>query len=943
MHVVALKSDGSAMKGLRLKPSFSAGQPGEWRELGQGLYSFELTLNQGVSSASATVSLKGRTPARKSFDRSWDIPVRATGAAKLEVSANPSAVVLGKDSGSTLTIKLSDGSTNAKLALRASSGEVTNLTPMGGGRYTARFVTPKLNYPHLSLITVVDQRDPDTLYGSLVLQMVGKTDFPVKAASGSTVIMRIGDREFGPVQATDAGVAKVPVEVTPGTQSATIISITNGQSQEETLDLRVPETKRVALFPVPVGVPSDDRLSVPVRVAVMNPDGRPDIAARVDFTTTAGTVGEARHEGQGIYVADYQPALGNSQMPATLQISVRGTSVQNDSLELNLVPIMPASLSLSAEPERLQSFSEGFKVFGKVLGPDGKGLSSRTLLFNAAGASLDGAVRDLRNGDYQANIRTTGKTAVNLLATVAVPPTGNVANRVVVMPAQTHVANDGSQSTLLTAIAVDRFGYPVPGTPLTLSVAQGDGQAPSTVSTNAHGLGQFFYTSGRTPGLVVIQAQAQGISGSAVLFQGPESMEVPQNLPTQDAAWKNILTPIYVPREGALQEAIALEAVSGGDVSKLTVKAAPAMAAPGGVVTLNIFAMDDAERGVAGKSLELLVSQGSAGTITDLGGGQYQTQLTIPATASGDVKCSVAIADGSAVSFVKIPISAEAAAVTDEGGGWGSTEKEESAWESKDEEQEAAASEEAVTEETATEETPVAQEAFSPSYRAWGAYVLSGYQYQQDSADDGGGPLLEQTMAVGGDAGPNAMPAGFELGFRGHFHENFGLEASFRSTFYSITAEEFQGQTAPDSLLVGQAVALARYPFAMDNSVFSVGARLGLHFDDFIVFTGSVEDNVIEYSGLGMPALVMGAELGLELDAMRLSASLSEGLARFALPYATEFKVSADFELGDYLFGRVGLTSVNRRVRIVGADSGSVLGTIEDSQLLGQVGLGYAF
>ncbi len=187
------------------------------------------------------------------------------------------------------------------------------------------------------------------------------------------------------------------------------------------------------------------------------------------------------------------------------------------------------------------------------------------------------------------------------------------------------------------------------------------------------------------------------------------------------------------------------------------------------------------------------------------------------------------------------------------------------------------------------------------------------------------------------------MPAGFELGLRGWFHENVGLETSFRSTFYSITAEEFQGQTAPDSLLVGQAIVLARHPIAMENSTFYLGAKAGLHFDDFIVFTGSVEDNVIEYSGLGMPAFVMGAEIGLEMDSLRITSSLSEGLARFSMPYATEFKLTAEVDFGEYLFGRFGLTSVNRKVLIVGADSGSELGSIEDGQLLGHLGLGYTF
>ena len=49
------------------------------------------------------------------------------------------------------------------------------------------------------------------------------------------------------------------------------------------------------------GVPADDTLSLPVRVAVFNGDGTPDPGAGVSITSTAGTVGAARHEGDGIY------------------------------------------------------------------------------------------------------------------------------------------------------------------------------------------------------------------------------------------------------------------------------------------------------------------------------------------------------------------------------------------------------------------------------------------------------------------------------------------------------------------------------------------------------------------------------------------------------------------------------------------------------------------
>ena len=89
----------------------------------------------------------------------------------------------------------------------------------------------------------------------------------------------------------------------------------------------------------------------------------------------------------------------------------------------------------------------------------------------------------------------------------------------------------------------------------------------------------------------------------------------------------------------------------------MTMVAEPASVAPGGTVTLKINTTDAEGRGVAGQQLNMIASAGTLGAIQDMGGGQYQTTLSVPVGLAGEVKLSAGAPDGSVAAFASVPIS----------------------------------------------------------------------------------------------------------------------------------------------------------------------------------------------------------------------------------------------------------------------------------------------
>lgn len=943
-YILARDASGQAASGLKLKVSASMGQSGELQEVGPGLYSFAWTPAAVDRPTTAQLEVKGRTADRVSINSSVSVPVRPRTATGLSVVSNPAQVVLGQDAEASISIQLTGavGDVSASdLKVRTSVGEVSDLTHLGDGRFSARFVTPRVNFPQLALISVVDLRNPNRVFGAVAIPLQGKTDYPVQAAPGANVVLRIGGREYGPVTAKPTGRADVPIIVPPGVGKATKIEVNSGKTLEDEIDLRVPETPRLSLLPTLQTIPADGVTQVPVRVAVFTAAGEPDPSARVVFSATGGTIGASRSVGEGMFEADFTPAFSNTATSAELTVNLTGSSVQTDTLKLTLAPARPSSISLRPQPEVLRPGASGLRLFAKVVGPAGQGLDRRDLIFSVAGAKPKGSVEDLRNGDYRADFDASGNSNVDVVATVRTPATGNPLSHLLMFPQQSHVANDGTSVSRVTVVSVDELGYPKPNVEVKLKLETGDGTIQKSVKTNEGGVGQVYYTAGRGAGLVRVRASSGNRTGIAYLVQGPPVLQ-DLALPAPGAAdeldlieaWRDLVVPLRVPREGADGSTAAMETASGasGALARIQATSEPSTAAAGGRITLNVQASDAQGNGVAGLPFDLIVSQGQAGAVSDQGGGRYRTTVEVPPGAAGEVKVSVA--SGDTATFLRIPISGTASsddawgasdgtAAAAPGGGGGMVTPGPTGPQSSD--------------------VDDVDDVDMNTLRVRGALVGGSYRYQQIPIATTS-PLLPATIAVGGDEGGSpATPIGGEVAVRGFVLDYVGFDANLRLTQWSLTAPEFGGQKVPDALASVRADAMARYPFAVGDNHFWVGARAGYHGSDVLYFTGSFEESRVQYQSLYVQGLGFGAELGGEIGDVYLHGALSGRLVGVNAWFATAVDAHVGYQLTDQFFVDAGFGYIDREVTLLGETSGADLGTIADRQLLFRLGGGVSF
>ncbi|MSP56377.1 MAG: hypothetical protein EXR69_12360 [Myxococcales bacterium] len=951
LYVLALTPDGAPIVGLKGKPTASSGTTTELTETGGGLYKFTFTPAKADSKQTVTLAFKSKLPSKEPVARTWSVSVAPPVSHQLSVSVNPTAITLGVDRAASLAFKLAGGTgqslAGVDLVTNVTVGKVDNLTNLGAGQFSALYTPPTTAFPQLLLLTSVDRRDPDATFASAVVPLMGKVDFGVQVLPNSHVQIKIGDRVFGPILADAQGRASVPIIVPPGTETATKTQIApDGKLTESPLDLKVPERRRVALFPTATAVPSDTRFGVPIRTLVVTPDGRPDDNALVAITSTAGSVSAPKSQGGGIYLATFTPPTSNANTQVTLTVSLsNGSSEQTDSTTLNLVPVRPAKVALTAEPALLTPTADGFRVFAKVTSADGQGLGGRAVTFGVNGGKVK-EIKDLRNGDYQATFTTTGNGPVELTAGVGTAATGNPFARVLVISGTNRLANDGATSVLLTVMSVDQYGYPVGNIPVNLRLISGDGALPSSTTTGPDGTARVYYTAGRKAQTVSIEATANDATAAITLVQAPTGLVLPvlpivatKAVAGMMAEWAATISPLRIEREGmtgAVLNPTALPAAAGDRPTKLAISSDPATVSPGGTVVLKLQLLNVEGRGIGGAPLEFLTSAGALGPISDKGNGNYEVTLLIPPTTTGEVKVSVATRDGLLSQFLKIPVSGTAA-------GWTGTNPFATSGDPY-------AQLPATTPEPMGQTpvvTPVAKAPKAPKperaaeadgefpwLRIRGGYTLAGYGYNQQPLDQSATlfpkPVQLDAVSQGGTVTALAFVPGVKY---------VGGELALRGIRYSLDPTalcEALGRPCADSAAIAnwvtdvRLVGVARYPFESGKSQFWVGARVGGALNNVLVIQAA--KNKLNLTPIAIGSLALGAELGANIGSkVFFRTDFTEYLAGFTAPYTHSFNVEGGFAFLPNVYASVAYDLSIRKIDVLDK-SGNKIGEVSDVQ-----------
>lgn len=928
LQVLALDRTGAPLADLDARIAVSDGQGIRLSPTSPGIYSGQWTPRASAAAGAVQVTLKGKAD-RESITRTWTVALTPAATGAIGITANPPQMTLGQDVSATLTFTLPGGAAAAaqagQLAALASAGDVSNITSMGNGNFTAMFTPPAQAFPQLSVITLVDRRDPERSLGSLVLPLVGKAAFPVTALPNSRVMVRVGDREYGPVAADAMGRAQVPIVVPPGVSNATVVSILGAQKSETPLDLQVPPSKRIRLFPTVQTVPADPAAPVAVRVKVATPDGQPDTAAQVSFTATGGSISAAVHEGAGIYKAMFAPAPSATPAEASINVSVADARLpQSDALTINLTPARPASLTLTPEPAILPPGAMAFQVLGKVSGPSGMGVSGQQVDIQADGARMNGEVRDLGGGDYQAAFSPReGNRAIPVTGMVKLPATGNPLSRVVLLADSERLPSSGGASTGLTVVTLDAHGHPVAGIPVDLSVVQGGGALPQSVTTDANGMARVVYSAGDGSGLSTVQAAAGGLTAGVAILRAPASVAPGMDLPTggTDAqrsmtdAWDALVTSTQVGREGA-GLAVKPEPVAAAMASRLEMVAEPASAVAGGSVVLRISARDARGVGVAGQTLTVQTSAGQVSAVRDTGSGGYEATLTLPMDATAPVQLAVSTAGGGVAAFIQVPV------------GQGST----AAW--------------GVADSTPAAEPTVAEEPKAPRVQGdyhWlrlsGGYLGGLYSYQQSPATLQG-PLYAREITVGGGATDPAGTTGVQLNGRAFLPglEYLGFEGAFRTSNWSIQLAEGFDDPIPDWINEFSARAIGRYPIELSSGGrVHIGGRVGMDVNDFLYFTQeeSADGGVdLLYQQLIVPGTAVGAEVGAELGNFFALGTYDAGFTDFDGVYSHSLDLDLGVSITETFFLQGDIGWNNRDTNVYAGDDKANVGKMRDSMTM---------
>ncbi len=953
LHFVAYTKNGTPMTGLTGKVAGELGK-GSIAEVRPGLYKVDVSGEPVSQRQRAEVRLDAKTLGGAKVERAYMVSLAPAVESALKLTTNPAQLTLGQDDSASVTVTAPAG---ADIDIQASVGEIRNIVNMGDGRFVAQYLPPAQQFPQFALITAVDRRNPGKAQGHTLLQLVGKTNFPVQGKPNSAVILQVGDREFGPVQADASGKANIPVVVPPGFKTATVISIENGQRSETSLDLQVPPSKTVQLFPTSAAVPGDNTKRIPLTTWVLRPDGKPAESADVAFTVTAGEVSEAKHVGGGLYTATWTPPVTTAPSTATVQATVnRDGKSYSDAMNVALSPTRARAVTLSAEPPDLAPADQGFQVFAKARGLDDTPLPGRTLVIGALGASASGATRDLGGGDYQAAFAATAGASAEVAVAVPAPPTGNPLHRVLVLPASGHVTVGGDDVEQIAIVTVDRYGYPVANQDVELKLTTGDGALPSKVNTGPSGVQFVTYKSGPGAGWIGVRASAGSHIGTGGFIQAPDSVS-PIAAPVSNkdgvaalhSSWQDAIGLVRLARGGSgggtVVAAPPVPTVAG-PVARVSALSDPGSVAPGGSVTLRIKPVDSNGSPATVGDFVFMASQGQVSSATPAGDGGYIATLTVPSDATGEVMVTVGAAGGAVATMLKVPVSGAAVAAA---GAWGQPAEASPAAEPAPAEQPAEEPAPA-KEEKPPRERKAREKGDHPWLHAQLGYMGGLYSYYQEPTQTGGF-LYDNPITVGFGQADRAGTFGMQLNARGWLPmlEYVGFDAGFKGSRWQISLPEGFDEPIADGLNAIHAKALGRYFFDIEKVRLSAGGGIGLQFNDFLYFsvdraTTADGSDVPAYAQLWTTGMTYHVEGGVEVDDFFWAQGGYEmGVTDYKALFSDRMYVEAGYAFVDnwYVFGN--FDRFHRSTKIYYGDNKEYVGNIEDAHIRFGGGIGFQY
>lgn len=458
-------------------------------------------------------------------DLQVDMVVVPSWSGSFSITMDPSS--LGPGESATVKVRPSSPGPitgNRTLRIAVSEGSIGNLVPGGDGSWVARYTAPRTtDAPRRPVFAVVDAAAPTSFFDAEVLPLTVTKTITLPTAAGSTNLLRVGSREYGPVTANAAGEATFEVELHPDRAQGTLTASVGGGTPTittPTLPLDVPPSLVVAPLPAKAG--GGTVLYVPLACR-MGP-GTPCTPSQVDVSVSGGSAGTPVARGEMLVVPWTLPDSGVPSLTAKAGPS-------STTARVTVVP-SPNTLTLSSDPKSIPEGTTTAKITARAKDPAGKSVTGRIPGFEVRNSRLIRRAVDNRDGTYTGTWRlNTGAPWLEVIAWPRLQGTGLVAQRVVAWPLVTSMAADGASAISLVVVAEDAVGMPVPNVSLELAVPQGDANLPPTAKTDANGVARIPLKVGVEPGLVEMRINGAGLETAALMWQTAPGTAGPTLMP----------------------------------------------------------------------------------------------------------------------------------------------------------------------------------------------------------------------------------------------------------------------------------------------------------------------------------------------------------------------------------------------------------------------------
>jgi hypothetical protein len=424
-----------------------------------------------------------------------ELPLCARPAGRIAIAAEPASLLAGQGQRAVLRIRALDAAgrpvTAAPIQITANVGRVGPVRALGDGRYRAVFIPPDDPFPQVAILMAANPRSARldrVAVGRAVVPITARVELPGETAPGTRMQMRVAGRVFGPVRADARGRFELPILVPPGIDRGRATSIDRaGNRKTRTIELFLPETKRLGLWAYPLRLPADGQARSRLLVTTIDRFGRPqDLKQRsrgLQIEAERGRVGSLRHLDRGLYEAYYTAPASTGDGRVTIRVGFpRAGSKSRAEVQLRLLPGPAQQVKIEAPDLLAADGASRGRLVLRVADGRGNPVPGRLVTLAAdPGRILD--LKEVEPGLHRAAL-VVGAQPQRWISTISARVRDRAGGRPerLLLDGEALAVDDAGRM-ILTAVLVDGLGLPVPHLEVRLRV----GDAESRSKTGAFG------------------------------------------------------------------------------------------------------------------------------------------------------------------------------------------------------------------------------------------------------------------------------------------------------------------------------------------------------------------------------------------------------------------------------------------------------------------------